>query len=362
MRQKSLFAVVSLLALVFAVPGAVQAQYGGGGGGSGGPIAAAPVVMPVSGRADLSLQINGGTASQNQTTNTKVQVTNLGTNAEFMAVSNDANFTNVSWASYRPSFEWILTPEIGQKTVYVKFRNAAGGTSGVYTGTINLAAAGAPAPVVNRQNTVVTDANLPRVSQSIGKKVVCSLTVGSAYKVSGKSTVFYVTDACTKRPFSSMTVFNSYFSSTKSILTVNESKLKVLSLDRAGAMPLGPRATFKTLTLVQDEETNKLYVLTGTKRYLVSRALFIQLRFKDAWVQPVSPKLLAKFSDGGEWKDTMKHPDGTLVKYANAKQVFKLQDGKKRAVTAAAQKRLGLGDQVITIDDAEVYLNGLALK
>jgi len=55
-----------------------------------------------------------------------------------MMVSNSSSFSGSTWESYSTSKDWTLSTGDGIKTVYVKFKDAAGNISTIYTDTITL--------------------------------------------------------------------------------------------------------------------------------------------------------------------------------------------------------------------------------
>jgi len=62
----------------------------------------------------------------------------VGTGVGQMMASNNSSFSGATWVSYVTLLDWTLTPGDGTKTVYVRFRDRAGNTSGVYSDTIVL--------------------------------------------------------------------------------------------------------------------------------------------------------------------------------------------------------------------------------
>ena len=59
-------------------------------------------------------------------------------NVSQMMTSNDSNFLNAVWETYSTTKSWVLTAGTGLKTVYVKFRNAAGNESNAFNDDIIL--------------------------------------------------------------------------------------------------------------------------------------------------------------------------------------------------------------------------------
>jgi hypothetical protein len=58
-----------------------------------------------------------------------------------MTISNDSAFTGAAWETYTTSKTWTLTSGSGTKTVYAKFRDAAGNASAAVSDTITSTAA-----------------------------------------------------------------------------------------------------------------------------------------------------------------------------------------------------------------------------
>ena len=61
-----------------------------------------------------------------------------------MMVSNDSGFSGASWEAYASSKAWTLTSSTGTKTVYVKYKDASGNSSGSYSDTISVVDSTAP--------------------------------------------------------------------------------------------------------------------------------------------------------------------------------------------------------------------------
>jgi hypothetical protein len=80
------------------------------------------------------------------------------TGATEMIISNDAGFAGASWETYATSKPWTLISGDGLKTVYAKFRNAAGDMSSVVSNTVTVSANG----------TVALTSNAPTQGCSLG--------------------------------------------------------------------------------------------------------------------------------------------------------------------------------------------------
>ena len=71
------------------------------------------------------------------------------TGATEMLISNDAGFAGASWEAYATSKPWVLTSGDGVKTVYAKFRNAAGNMSSVVSDIVTVSTSGTAAVASN---------------------------------------------------------------------------------------------------------------------------------------------------------------------------------------------------------------------
>jgi len=108
---------------------ATTSAVSGSSSGGGGYI---PIATAVTG---ASISIAGGAASATATT---VILTLAATNAAQMAIANTVDFAGASWETYAVSKSWTLTAGDGIKTVYAKFRDAAGVASSAVFDTITL--------------------------------------------------------------------------------------------------------------------------------------------------------------------------------------------------------------------------------
>ena len=104
---------------------------GGGGGGGGGGSTPVDTTPPTS----TSVVINNGAAA---TTTASVTLTLGAVGASTMIVGNTSDFVGSSYVTYTTSLAWTLTSGNGVKTVYAKFKDAAGNISGVVSDTITL--------------------------------------------------------------------------------------------------------------------------------------------------------------------------------------------------------------------------------
>lgn len=152
----------------------------------------------------------------------------------------------------------------------------------------------------------------------------CPLPVQQAYKAPNESAVYYVTEDCTKRPFTKPHIFFTYFTSWSGVQI--RSDILTIPDDPLGFMPYGPLHTLNAGSLAKTVGDPRVYViLDGVKQWISSEEVFNALGYKWNWVEDVDPRLLDRFAGGGEITSTDRHPNFTLVKYKDDPRVYRLE-------------------------------------
>ncbi len=314
--------------------------------GSGGGVPLLPTNPPILLDGVKSLLINKDVAS---TKTREVILTIAASNVVEMAVSNDVTFNNIPFEPYVGEKKWKLDSGDGVKTVFVKLRSPAGDTI-IVSDTITL-------------ENQATDGSVTKS---------CPLIPGNAYKSPYASSVFYITEECTKRPFKNPEMFFTYFTSWDAVSVVSITALSVVPLDQASFMYKGPlyRPTYGAL--IKTPYDPKVYVLIDdTKYWITDETVFSKLGYRSDWIEDVDPRLLDAYQVGEEITRTDIHPAFTLIKYANSPKVYRLEKKSgnadelvKRWVTSeeAFKKLKFRGDRIIVIRQSEVYEDGEDLK
>ncbi|MDP3725218.1 MAG: peptidoglycan-binding protein [Nanoarchaeota archaeon] len=114
-------------------------KVGGGGSIGGSSFTSGDQTPPT----NISILINTG---QEKTSSIKVTLSLSGTDAVQMLLSNTSNFQGASWKTFNKEIAWELTFGDGVKTVYAKFRDVAGNTTGAISNSITLEGSGVSAP------------------------------------------------------------------------------------------------------------------------------------------------------------------------------------------------------------------------
>jgi len=137
---------------------------GAGGSPSGGSSSSSSstAVADTTPPTGTSIVIAGGAVT---TSTTAVTLTLAATGATQMMVANDAAFTGGAFETYATSKSWTLTTGNGVKTVYAKFRDAAGNVSVAVSDTItHSSGATVTTPVVTTPVTTTPVVTTPTLS------------------------------------------------------------------------------------------------------------------------------------------------------------------------------------------------------
>lgn len=143
-----------------------------GGGGGGG-------VVDITPPTNTSISINAGATTISSLSAT---LTLVATDATQMLISNDASFTVANWETYATSKAWTLTSGDGLKTVYAKFKDAAGNMSAVASDTITVSGTGTIAPPVTPPETGGCPASTHSGLYNFGTKTLKNGSRGEAVK------------------------------------------------------------------------------------------------------------------------------------------------------------------------------------
>lgn len=152
----------------------------------------------------------------------------------------------------------------------------------------------------------------------------CPLAVDTAYRAPNSSAVWYVTPACEKKAFKNAKLFFSYFDDFSA--TVVDSKINRIPVDEISWMAWGPKYDPKYGAVVKTLDDPKVYFLLGDKKYWIEdEYAFTQLGYKWNWIEDVDARLLAKYGEGKALNAYDGHPQYTLLKYADAPEVYRLE-------------------------------------
>jgi hypothetical protein len=271
-------------------------------------------------------------------------------NAVQMAISNSDDFSDASFISFSESYAWSITKGNGEKTVYVKFRSADGGT-------------------------VVASDTVELISQDFDQydaQATCPLDSGKAYKHANHPGIYYITDNCAKRPFKDEEKFFSYFVSWNNVNIVSKEKLNSLVNDELGFMPWGPLHDPKYGALVKTVTDPKVYLLLGTQRFWISNeTIFSALGYVWDWIEDVSSSFIDKYDEAGGIDDTQNHPNYTLIRYKNSPHIYRIEpdskDNEKQVKRRIENEDVFeqykfRWDRIVEIDESEQYEDGNPMK
>jgi hypothetical protein len=152
-----------------------QAPSGGTGAGGGAytpPDTAAPT-------GSVSINNNAATTTTLAVTLYLSSADNTSSQSQIqMMVSNNSTFTGATWETFTTSKSWTLPSGDGEKTVYVKYKDAAGNISTAYSDVITLATGqGAITPSVGATAVATSTEGMKTVVEVPANAVVANTTV-----------------------------------------------------------------------------------------------------------------------------------------------------------------------------------------
>jgi len=318
---------------VVITPDAFEVCTSSSGGGSSG--SSPTVVTPT----NTTVVINDDA----ETTDSHNVTLSLAANdASLMMISNDPNFVDVStWEDYAISKSWALNAGEGTKTVYAKFRSSSGGDSSTVSDTITYSM---PAEEEQTPEQPVEENITP--------------IVGSLVKGPGQSSVYLLVNGVL-RPIPNSKVFGANGYGWEDITEINLSSYSV-------GEDLGYPENYNFIDgmLVKGSDAKVYAVSNGLRRWIKTEAVFTGLGYQFYNVHNISDQQLATYGLGDDIISTNSHPDGSLVKYSTANNVYRLENGLKRWITTEnAFNSAGYDwSLIIEIDVTETYDNGMNIN
>jgi subtilisin family serine protease len=279
----------------------VQQNNGGSSGGGGGG-----TICRTRRPKDVSLSVVAN--SLNFVSNTvKIAVTATNTPTK-IAVSTDETFKNASWVNFSDEYTYSFDKDFeGTMTVYVKLKNSC-----------------------NQSDVEHLDIEIKKpevVQQVLGTKITqCSLDIYKAYKTSNSKGVYYVTEQCKKRAFTSASRFFMYFDSWDEVSIVSKGELDNIPNDEIPYMPRGPKYTPKNGSLMKSLYGNKVYVvLNGIKRWVTTAEVFTGLGYSFDWIEDVDQRLLDNLNTGEDLVSFEQLPLYSSVKKEGDSKVYRIE-------------------------------------
>lgn len=145
-------------------------------------------------RPSGTVTLNGGAARTNQRLVT-LGFAGVSADVAEMQLSNEAAFTGATWQAYTPTLAWTLSTGDGSKTVYAKFRDAAGNVSVSSTSaSITLDTLGPTSPTVSVSSGAYTNsANVTLTLSAVGADAMRVVVIDTDGGRTGGDWIAYAT-------------------------------------------------------------------------------------------------------------------------------------------------------------------------
>lgn len=193
----------------------------------------------------------------------------------------------------------------------------------------------------------------------------CPLEKDKPYRSTYSNAVFYITEKCTKRPFSSARVFFTYFDSWQQVRVTTANTLNSIKTEKIGAMTLGPKYNPGHGSLFKLPKNTKVYVLLDGKiSWIKTEKIFKDLGYDFRWVEEVDEAFLKKYQKGADIAKSTPRPVGFVFKYQGFRKVYRLEVNpmdKKTMVKVLIPdvetfEKLGYRwDRIVEIPELEIY-------
>jgi hypothetical protein len=155
----------------------------------------------------------------------------------------------------------------------------------------------------------------------------CALPLQSAYRASNSRSVYYISDACQKRPIKNPDVYFSHFTSWDDVQVTAPATLASIPDSPLSFLPWGPRRTFQTGSLIKTVTDPRIFFVSGgTIRPIATANVFTGLGFDWTWVEDVDPAVIAHFTVGTALSTTADFPAGMAIKYPASPKIYFIEN------------------------------------
>jgi len=217
--------------------------------------------------------------------------------------------------------------------------------------------------------TIVDPAPVEPVD-TVGPKQ-CLLLKGNPYKVEGSPAVYLVDVAhnldgsvnlnipCAKRAFINADLYFTYFESWKNIRTVDPQLLAEIPNDALLSIPVGPRRTLTTGSLIKMIDDPKVYLVLGAqKHWIQTEVIFRTLGYLFSWVDEVTRDTLNSFGEGSAI-DKPVRPAGTIIRYPQSDTLYRIVNkgsvlDKEEVIPTEGLSNYNK-ERIVTVSGSEVY-------
>ena len=159
----------------------------------------------------------------------------------------------------------------------------------------------------------------------------CDLQTERAYKTPNKSSVYYITQNCTKQRFPNARLFFTYFNAWSQVKTTTQSILDKIPVDPVtGRTPQGPNYNPGNGALVKSPYEPETYLLLQGKKYwITTEAAFASMGLTFNMVEDVSTRLLEKYETAENISIPLDQKNATIpsflaIKYVDDPKIYLL--------------------------------------
>lgn len=195
--------------------------------------------------------------------------------AEWITLSDTADFATPLMIPYVSRTTWFLSPGDGVKTVYARFYRRDGSVLSTFDTILLMSAPPPPHPT-------------------------CPLMPGGAYRVHNTRAVWLITPECTKAAFTSPKLFFTYFHSWGEVKMTTQEILHSIATEGAGYVRVaGPKSHMSDGGVVKTTNNPAVFLLGGKmKHWIVTSDVFQRLQYRWSTIEDMADEFLQKYETG----------------------------------------------------------------
>lgn len=282
-----------------------------------------------------TMVINGGAAETTSSTVT-LNITASVKSAE-MVIGNDTNFTGQSWQPVTDKVTWELLPGLGDKTVYIRFRDK-GQMINVQSDTIKVVeklsspeageATKTPDTTTTEGSDTTTTETIDTTTPINNEPEQLKLNAGDLIKGSTSSHVYYYGNDGKRHGFPNEIVYYTYYNDFSNVKIIGDAQLS--------SFQLGHNIRLRPGTwLVKITSDPRVYAIEpgGVLRWITTENIAQKLYGPD-WNKKIIDIDVGFFVDYsmGTPITTVVHPSGTLVRDSKTDTIYIIDHAKKRKI------------------------------
>jgi hypothetical protein len=184
--------------------------------------------------------------------------------------------------------------------------------------------------VLEAQNKVIQErdnqvrSNVSTINLASGP--ICRLVRGESYRVSNSSTVYYITNLCTRQIVPNEKTYYTYFKSFERVYITQEKYLNEVSMDQYPIAPYGRLWKNTQNTLVKVYGDSRVYFISGRDKYLLKDESAMKYLYGEnahQLIETINEELLNGFRDMGTFSAGDDYVEGAIIRDSATGKIYR---------------------------------------